>query len=47
VEDESMLTSLCAGEFIDITTTDGYQIDILKQWWSLGFLEERFLNDTH
>ena len=47
VEDEAMLTSLCAGEFIDISNTDSYQIDMLRQWWSLGFLEERFLNDTH
>ena len=47
LEDEELLCAICAGEFIEVFKLDDYQVDIVKQWWSLGFLEERFLNDTH
>ena len=47
LKDEPLLCAICGGEFIDVSKLDDYQAEIIKQWWSLGFLEERFLNDTH
>jgi len=47
LEDEPLLCAICTGEFIDVNTLDDYQIDMFRQWWSLGFLEERSLIDTH
>lgn len=47
LEDESLLCAICAGEVVEIGRLDNFQSNIIKQWWSLGFLEERFLNETH
>lgn len=47
LEDESLLCAICAGEVVEIGRLDDFQSNIIKQWWSLGFLEERFLNETH
>jgi len=47
LQDEPLLCAICGGEFIEVSALDDYQVDIIKQWWALGFLEERFLNDTH
>lgn len=47
LEDEHLLTTLCKGHYIDVDLLDDRQHEMVRQWWSLGFLEERFLNDTH
>lgn len=47
LDDQPILTSLCSGDVIDTHSLDERQIDMLAQWWTLGFLEERFLNETH
>ena len=47
LSDEGLLAALCAGDFVDVDSLDERQTEMLTQWWALGFLEERFLNETH
>ena len=45
--DEAFVTTLSPGQALTIRDVTAPQLEILKEWWSLGFIEEPQIDTSH
>ncbi len=45
--DEGFVTTLSSGQALTIRDVTASQLEILKEWWSLGFIEEPQVDTSH
>ena len=47
LSDEIMLVTLSSGQSLATSQLTGSQVDVLQEWWSLGFIEEPQVDTAH
>jgi hypothetical protein len=47
VSDEPLVITLSAGQSLSLHGVNATQLEILKEWWSLGFIEEPQIDTSH
>jgi 50S ribosomal protein L16 3-hydroxylase len=47
LSDEMMLVTLSSGQSLATSQLTGSQVDVLQEWWSLGFIEEPQVDTAH
>jgi hypothetical protein len=47
VSDEPLVITLSAGQSLSLRGVNATQLEILKEWWSLGFIEEPQIDTSH
>ena len=45
--DEALVTTLSSGQALTIRDVTAPQLEILREWWSLGFIEEPQIDTSH